>query len=68
MGSDDISALQTLDLHGYAFDYQTHAFTRSRAVHADCFEWLGRLAPAAFVRRACAFAAASFHRTRQEGA
>jgi site-specific DNA-methyltransferase (adenine-specific) len=45
MGSDDISVLQMLDLHGYAFDYQTHAFTHSRAVHADCFEWLGRLQP-----------------------
>jgi site-specific DNA-methyltransferase (adenine-specific) len=43
MGIDDIAALQTLDLRRYAFDYQTHAFTRSRAVHADGFEWLGRL-------------------------
>lgn len=45
MGSDDISALQMVDLQGYAFDYQTHAFTRSQAVHADCFEWLSRLPP-----------------------
>lgn len=26
-----------------ALDYVTHAFTRGRIVHADCFEWLSRL-------------------------
>ena len=26
-----------------AFEYATHRFTTSRAVHADCFEWLSRV-------------------------
>lgn len=26
-----------------ALDYATHAFSRGRIVHADCFEWLSRL-------------------------
>ena len=26
-----------------ALDYASHAFTRGRIVHADCFEWLSRL-------------------------
>lgn len=29
----------------YAFDYESSAFTRSLAIHADCYEWM-RQAPA----------------------
>lgn len=29
--------------HLYALDYQFHSFTRSIAIHADCFEWMARI-------------------------
>lgn len=31
------------DLSVFAFDYTSHVIGRSRIVHADCFEWLGRV-------------------------
>lgn len=43
MGKDEIPALQTFDLAGYALDYESHGFNSTRAVHANCFEWLERV-------------------------
>lgn len=31
------------DLSVFAFDYTSHVIGRSRIIHADCFEWLGRI-------------------------
>jgi len=31
------------DLERFALDYQSHSLTRSLIIHADCFEWLGRI-------------------------
>lgn len=36
-------ATKTDSLRGFAFDYQSAPIGRSRLVHADCIEWLGRL-------------------------
>jgi len=36
-------AQQTSGLESFALDYTSHAVGRSRVVHADCFEWLGRI-------------------------
>jgi site-specific DNA-methyltransferase (adenine-specific) len=30
-------------IESFALDYQSHMFTNSIAVHADCFEWLSRI-------------------------
>ncbi len=43
MGKNEIRPLRTIDLRPLALDYQTQAFKTTRAVHADCFEWLGRI-------------------------
>ena len=43
MGKDDTRALSSFDLTPLALDYQAHAFKTTLAVHADCFEWLGRV-------------------------
>lgn len=36
-------AEQIFDLEPLALDYTSHAVGKSRVVHADCFEWLGRM-------------------------
>src|SRR6266700_2946674 len=36
-------AKKTSDTRHFAFDYTTHIVGESRLVHADCFEWLGRV-------------------------
>jgi site-specific DNA-methyltransferase (adenine-specific) len=28
---------------GFVLDYQEHEFEKSVIVHADCFEWMGRI-------------------------
>lgn len=43
MGKNELQVINTFDLTPFAFDYQTRAFKTTRVVHADCFEWLGRL-------------------------
>lgn len=32
-----------IDLDGFVLDYQSHKFDQSIIVHADCFEWMGRI-------------------------
>lgn len=33
------------DLANFSLDYRSAAFKTSLALHADCFEWLGRIQP-----------------------
>lgn len=37
------SALQVANLKALTLDYQSRAYCHTAIVHADCFEWLGRL-------------------------
>ena len=34
---------EALSIDALALDYTSHKIGRSRVVHADCFEWLGRI-------------------------
>ena len=43
MRNDDVSALGAIDLKTLALDYQSRSYKHTRIIHADCFEWLGRL-------------------------
>lgn len=43
MRKNNASTLTTIDLQALALDYQSRAFQSTHIVHADCFEWLGRL-------------------------
>lgn len=38
-------AIKTL-IETYTLNYDWHEFTTSLAIHADCFEWMGRIPPA----------------------
>ena len=43
MRNDDVSTLAAVDLKTLALDYQSQSYKHTRIIHADCYEWLGRL-------------------------